>query len=73
MVGHFFCAFCERKIVIDDSSEVRIFRLGNELFCSGCEKEITVGIMDRIIDDNSVPKTYRKIFERYLEWMEEKE
>lgn len=72
MVGHFFCALCERKIVIDDLSEVRIFRLGNELFCLECEKEITVGIMDRIIDDANVPKTYRKIFERYLRWTEER-
>jgi len=71
MAGHFFCALCERRVVIDPD-EVENFRVGVNLFCSRCDEQIKAAIINRIIDDTSVPKTYRKIFERYLKWMEER-
>ena len=72
-MGFIFCALCEREIVIKNASEVENFLVGVNLICPGCDRGITISIIDRIIDDNSVPKTYRKIFEQYIKWMEEKE
>lgn len=71
-MGFIFCALCEKRIVIKDASEVENFLVGVNLICSGCDKRITMAIIDRIIDDTSVPKTYRSIFENYLKWMKEK-
>ena len=68
MMGFIFCALCEKKIIIKDPSEVENFRVGINLICSNCDKQITTAIIDRIIDNTSVPKTYRKIFEIYLKW-----
>lgn len=72
MAGHFFCALCERRVVIDDLSEVEDFRLGTRLLCSSCDEKSTVDVIDRIIGDTSVPKTYRSIFKKYLKWRKNK-
>ena len=71
-MGFIFCALCEKKIVIKNASEVENFLIGVNLICSGCDRRITRAIIDRIIDDNSVPKTYRSIFKKYLKWRKNK-
>ena len=68
--GHFFCSICGRRIVTE-LSEVEKFRVGVKLLCSNCEKNLLDAVVNKIIDDTSVPKTYRKVFERYLEWRKE--
>lgn len=73
MVGYFICALCDRRVVVADASAVKRFRVGINNLCLDCDKRITAAIIYRIIDDTSVPKTYRKMFERYLKWMKEKE
>ena len=67
MAGHFSCVFCEEKVVIDDLNEV-----GLRLLCSDCDERITMEVIDRIINNTNIPKTYRKIFELYLKWTEER-
>lgn len=71
-MAYFFCALCDRKVVVADGNVIERFRVGINNLCLNCDKKITTAIIYRIIDDTSVPKTYRKIFEQYLKWMKEK-
>jgi hypothetical protein len=72
MVGYFICGLCDRKVIVADGNVTERFRVGINNLCLDCDKKITMAIIYRIIDDTSVPKTYRKMFERYLEWIKEK-
>jgi len=70
--GHFLCAFCDEKVDVADLKEIKDFHIGFDLFCPTCYKRITIGVVNNLIKDTTIPKTYRTIFERYLEWREKK-
>jgi len=71
-VGHFLCAFCDEKVDVDDLKEIKNFHVGFNLFCPKCYRRVTTGVINNLIKDTSIPKTYRKIFENYLKWREKK-
>lgn len=71
-VGHFFCVICTRTIVVQASEGIEDFRIGVNLFCPECDSRITTDAVKSLIADTGIPKTYRKMFEKYLEWKGEK-
>ena len=71
-VGHFFCVACSGTVVVQASENVEDFRVGVNLFCPECDNRISIGVVKSLIADTGIPKTYRKMFEKYLEWKGEK-
>jgi len=71
-MGHFFCGLCEKNVRVADLEKVKALRVGTNLFCPDCNRRITAAVIYRIIEDTSIPKTYRMMFKRYLEWRKER-
>lgn len=70
--GHFYCTICTKQVVISDPDDAEDFCIGDKLYCKKCSKEIITTVIKHLVKDTVIPKTYRKVFERYLEWETEK-
>jgi len=68
VIHRFFSSICEEEVVITDLEEVENFRIGTKLYSLNSYELIIVDVVNHLIKDTSIPKTYRKIFERYLKW-----
>lgn len=67
-VGNFLCTICEKVVVVDALDSVEDFRIGTHLFCPDCREEITTDVLKRFIEDTTIPKTYRTMIEKCVEW-----
>jgi hypothetical protein len=67
-IEHFLCAICKKKVVVDELGDIEDFRIGVNLFCLRCGEQITVGVMNKFLEDTDIPKTYRTMLESCLPW-----
>jgi len=67
VIHKFFC-ICGREVLLFNLAEVEDFRIGTKLYCLDCYTRITTDVINQIIKDTSIPKTFRRMFERYLKW-----
>ena len=73
VIHRFFCNICGIEVVLSNLEEVEDFRIGTKLYCLDCYKRITTDVINQIIKDTSIPKTFRRMFGRYLKWVSDLE
>lgn len=66
------CTICDGTVPIPPLKKLKDFRVGTYLICSKCIGKITAAVVNEIIEDTGVPKTFRSMFERYLKWEDER-